>query len=88
MATLQIQLSDDLEVERLAREAGYSDPGAYLEALVRADRKRKAEEWIATEIQRGLDSGPSREIGEDDVRAMVEEYDRRMLAQRRGSRVE
>ncbi len=88
MATVQIQLPDELDVERLAHDAGYSDAGAYVEALVRADRRRQAEEMIAAEIRRGLDSGPSREITDEDVQAMVAEYDRRMLAQRNGGRAE
>ena len=59
MATQQIEISEDLEVDRLAQEAGYPDAGAYVEALVLADRRRRATERLESLAQEGIASGPA-----------------------------
>lgn len=68
MRTIQVAVSDDFEeaLRETATVAGYENPGAYLEALVKADRKRLAQERFAAEIQKGLDSGPGRELTDED----------------------
>lgn len=83
MTSLELNVPDDLEVERLAKEAGFETAGAYVEALVRADRRRRAEEWMSAEIRRGLDS-PMSEMNEEAKVRILEEYDRRMSVIRSG----
>lgn len=79
MRTIQMAVSDDFEesLRESASVAGYTDPGAYVEALVRADRKRLAQERLAAEIQKGLDSGPGRELTDEDWDRIREESKRR-----------
>jgi hypothetical protein len=59
MATLQLNVSDDLEVERLAKEAGFETAGAYVESLVRADRMKRELERLEALALEGLESGPA-----------------------------
>jgi predicted N-acyltransferase len=80
MQTLKVTVSDGFEesLRETASVAGYEDPGAYLEALVRADRKRLAQERLAAEIRKGLDSGPGKAMTNEDWERVREESDRRV----------
>lgn len=59
MTSLELNVPDDLEVERLAKEAGFENAGAYVEALVRADRAKREIERLTTLALEGLNSGPA-----------------------------
>lgn len=79
MQTLNVTVSDGFEesLRETASVAGYEDPGAYLEALVKADRKRLAQERLAAEIRKGLDSGPGKVMTDEEWQRVREESDRR-----------
>lgn len=85
MTTLQLNVPDDLELESLAKEAGFETAGANVEALVRADRRKRAEEWMAVEIRKGLDS-PMSEMNDDARARVLAEYRRSRSDARCGSR--
>jgi|SRR6516165_51155 putative addiction module CopG family antidote len=61
MENLSITLPVALKafVEEQVAAGKYRNAGAYLAALVRADRKRKAEEKLLALIQEAEDSGPA-----------------------------
>ena len=80
VGSLQVNLSDDVEVQldRQMRAAGFEDRSAYVEALLKADRRRLAQEKLEAELLRGLDSGPSEEMT-DEVWARIDrEVERRL----------
>lgn len=60
MTSLNISLPESLKafVEKQVDEAGYSTPSEYVRELLRADRKRRADERIEALVMEGLNSGP------------------------------
>ena len=59
MTSLNISLPKSLKehVERQVETGGYSTPSEYVRALLREDRKRKAEQDLEALLLEGLDSG-------------------------------
>ena len=59
ITSLNVSLPKSLKqhVERQVREGGYSTPSEYVRALLREDRKRKAEQDLEALLLEGLDSG-------------------------------
>ncbi|HEV7281573.1 MAG TPA: hypothetical protein VGN57_15335 [Pirellulaceae bacterium] len=88
MRTLNVTVSDDFEdaLREISAVAGYETPGAYLEALVRADRKRLAQERLAAEIQKGLDSGPGKVMTDEEWERVDAEIERRVQEHRSANR--
>jgi hypothetical protein len=84
MRTLNVTVSDGFEesLRETASVAGYEDPGAYLEALVKADRKRLAQERLAAEIRKGLDSGPGKVMTDEEWERIDADIERRVQEHR------
>ncbi|MBI1956724.1 MAG: type II toxin-antitoxin system ParD family antitoxin [Acidobacteria bacterium] len=59
MTSLNVSLPKSLKehVERQVREGGYSTPSEYVRALLREDRKQKAEQKLEALLLEGLHSG-------------------------------
>ena len=57
--SLNVSLPKSLKehVEQQVREGGYSTPSEYVRALLREDRKQKAEQKLETLLLKGLYSG-------------------------------
>jgi len=64
MTALNISLPKPMKeyVEAQVRAGGYSTPSEYMRALLREDRKRKAEEQLETLLLEGLKSGQPTEV--------------------------
>ena len=88
MRTLNVTVSDDLEdaLNEVSAVAGFETPGAYLEALVRADRKRRAQERLAAEIRKGLDSGPGKVMTDEEWERIDADIERRVQEHRAANR--
>ena len=59
ITSLNVSLPKSLKqhVERQVREGGYSTPSEYVRALLREDRKQKAEQQLEALLLEGLHSG-------------------------------
>ena len=71
-----VRISDQtrLLAEKRARELGFETVDAYVDALIREDQEEPAfEEWMRTEIQNGLASGPGTELTRSKLRELVRE---------------
>ncbi|HEV7281921.1 MAG TPA: hypothetical protein VGN57_17095 [Pirellulaceae bacterium] len=80
MKTLQVILSDEVD-EKLARQvraAGFTDVSAYVEALLKADRRRLAQENLESELLRGLNSGPPEELTDDVWDRILQNFERHL----------
>jgi len=78
MTVLSISLSESLKafVDRRVAEEGYSTPDDYLQALVRQDQERKAQERLETLLLEGVNSGEPIEVDEEyltNIRRRVQE---------------
>ncbi len=66
----------DFVMERVAEKA-YSNPSDYIRALIREDRKRRAEEKLEQLLLEGLQSGPATQMTREDwdrIRREVREH--------------
>lgn len=79
MKTLQVSLSDDVEIQldRQVRAAGFADRSAYVEALLKADRRRLAQDKLEDELLQGLDSGPAEEMTDEVWARIHRDFERR-----------
>lgn len=79
MTNLTISLSDEMHtfVEKQAASAGYDTVSDYLQALVRAEQKRKAQERLEELLLEGLESGPATPMTTEDWDEMRRRYDER-----------
>jgi hypothetical protein len=80
MSILNLPVSEGFEqsLKEAAAAAGFAEVGAYLESLVKADRKKRALERLEAMALEALDSGPSYELT-DEVRERIRsEFVRRM----------
>lgn len=68
MASLTIRVSkDQLEfVKEQVAEQGYRSPSAYVDELVRAERKRRAVEKLVKMVQKADASGPPKSMTKRD----------------------
>jgi antitoxin ParD1/3/4 len=64
MATMNVSLPDSLKefVEQEVAEGGYETTSEYVRELIRAEKKRKAEEKLEALMLEGLDSGEPMEV--------------------------
>lgn len=74
METLNIALPESLKVFALeqASKAGFSDVSQYIGDLIRADQRQATEAILESEIIKGLRSGDSTPMTEDDWRELRE----------------
>lgn len=79
MSVHDVTLPDDVDrdLERQVRAAGFEDLSSYLEALLRADRKRLVQEKLEAALREGFDSGPSIRVTDTFVEELREEFLRR-----------
>jgi antitoxin ParD1/3/4 len=68
MTTMNISLPDSMRafIEQKIAQGGYSTASEYIRQLVREDQKRAAQERLEQLLLEGIDSGPSREMTDDD----------------------
>jgi antitoxin ParD1/3/4 len=79
MVQLNISLPEALQafVEEQVAAGSYSTPGEYLEALIRDDQKRKAQQKLEALLLEGLESGPATEMTDADWDEMRRRFDER-----------
>jgi antitoxin ParD1/3/4 len=79
MTNLTISLSEELRtfIEEQAASAGYGTASDYLQALVREEQKRKAQERLEELLLEGLESGPATPMTAEDWDEMRRQYDER-----------
>ena len=79
MKTVEVRLPDDFEnqLEPQMRAAGFDDLSSYVEALLKADRRRLAQDELETELLRGLESGPASPLDEAAWERITREFERR-----------
>jgi antitoxin ParD1/3/4 len=76
MATMQLNLRDDLQQRLTARaaESGYKSANEYVEALIRADfGDDESDDDIEEILLARLDSGPSIEVTPEYRKQLIEE---------------
>ena len=78
-ASMNVSLPEALEdyVQERVAEGTFSNPSDYVRALIREDRKRRAEERLDELLMEGINSGPAEPMtAEDwaDIRANLEEH--------------
>jgi antitoxin ParD1/3/4 len=68
MDTMNISLPDSLKefVEVQVSEGGYNDASEYVGELISADQKQKAWAVLEAEVLKGIRSGKSKPMTEDD----------------------
>ncbi len=83
MTTMSISLPDELKqlLDEHATKTGYRSPSEYIEALVREDLRLRAQEMLEQKLIHGLNSGPPKEITDQDWEDM-----RKRLIERHQSR--
>ena len=77
--SMNVSLPETLKdyVQERVAEGTFSNPSDYVRALIREDRKRRAEERLDELLMEGIDSGPAEPMtAEDwaDMRADLEEH--------------
>ena len=73
----------DFVMERVAEKA-YSNPSDYVRALIREDRKRRAEERLEQLLLEGLQSGEPRPFDIEEIRRQVREHIAQRQRQKQG----
>ena len=88
MSILNLPVSDGFEqsLKEAASAAGFADAGAYIEALVKADRKKRALERLEAMALEALDSGPSYELTDEVWNRIDAEVSRRLEDRRAASK--
>ena len=68
MTTLNISLPDSMRayIDQKVSEGGYSTASEYIRQLVREDQKEAAQERLELLLMEGIESGPSREMTDED----------------------
>lgn len=84
MITLKISLPKPLKefVDERVADGTYDDASALVAALVKAERKRRAEEQLLQLVKEADESGPSTPMTSEDWQEIREEVKRRVLAKR------
>jgi antitoxin ParD1/3/4 len=75
METMNIAVPDSLKefVQQRVAQGGYSSVSEYMRELIRADRKQAARQILESEILRGLNSGESVPMTDDDWNKLRDE---------------
>jgi antitoxin ParD1/3/4 len=83
--SLSISLPEELKefVDELVAEKAYSDPSDYVRALIRQDRKRRAEEKVEQLLLEGLESDPPQLVTPEDWQAIRREVRERLAERQR-----
>jgi len=87
METMNIALPESMKhfVQERVSEGGYSSASEYVRELIRADRKRMAEERIDALLLEGLDSGEpipvTKEYWEEKKRKLTERLGKAIIQQ-------
>ena len=86
MNTMNIAIPEQLKsfVQRQVERRGYSSVSEYVRDLIRGDQERQAIAMLEAEFLKGLDSGPSTPMTQQDWQEIREEV-RRRSAERRKS---
>jgi antitoxin ParD1/3/4 len=86
MSNSNLPVSEGFEesLKEAAVAAGYPDIVSYLEALVKADRKKRALERLEAMALEALDSGPSYELT-DEVWERIDAEFKKRINERRAS---
>jgi len=81
--TLNIAISESLKVFALeqASKAGFGDVSQYIGELIRADQRQAAEAVLEAEILKGLHSGESTPMTDEDWRELRERIKRAPLSE-------
>lgn len=68
METMNIALPEILKqfVQERVSQGGYSSVSEYMRELIRADQKQSLKDWLETEILKGLASGESAPMTDED----------------------
>ena len=68
MSTLQITLPESLQrfVHGKVAELGLDQPDQYIEQLLEEEKRRRLEEYYLEECRKGLESGPSIRVTEEN----------------------
>jgi antitoxin ParD1/3/4 len=84
MDTMNIAILEQLKafVQRQVERRGYSSVSEYVRDLIRGDQERQAIAALEADILKGLESGPSTPMTQEDWQAIRHEV-RRRTAQRR-----
>jgi antitoxin ParD1/3/4 len=77
--SMNVSLPETLKdyVQERVAEGTFSNPSDYVRALIREDRKRKAEERLDELLMEGINSGPAEPMTPEDwadMRANLEEH--------------
>jgi len=85
MPTMNVSLPEKMKeyVEEQSREEGYSTTSEYIRALIREDRKRRAQEKLEELLLEGLDSGEPEPWTEEDWKEIRMEVQERLRAQKK-----
>ncbi|MBZ0252031.1 MAG: hypothetical protein K8I02_01710 [Candidatus Methylomirabilis sp.] len=80
MANVTVSMPEELKdwIDAQARRGGYADPAEYIRALIRDDRKAKAEDLVEQMILQGFDSGPGKEMKKKEWAALRARVSRRV----------
>ena len=87
METMNIAIPETLKVfvQRQAERRGYSSISEYVRELIRGDQERQATMALVTEILKGLESGVSTPMTQEDWQAIRTEVRRRYATMLRQS---
>ncbi len=84
MESMNISLPDPMKqfVDGQIAQGRYSSVSEYVRELIRADEKRKAEEWLEAKLLEGLNS-PESELTSADWQALRKEARARLEARKK-----
>ena len=79
MASLNIDLPEKLQefIEEQVAAGTYNSASEYLQALVRDDQKRRAQQRLEALVLKGLESGPATPMTDADWDDMLRRFDER-----------
>ena len=85
MTSLNVSLPKPLKkyIEAKVKEGSYSTPSEYIRALLREDRKRRAQERLEALLLEGLNSGEPREMTNQDWKEIRREALARLKSRKR-----
>lgn len=88
MKTMNIALPEALKqfVQERVSVGGYNSVSEYMRELIRADQKQSLKDWLETEILKGLASGESAPMTEEDRSYLREELRLRHEAREHASK--
>ena len=81
METMNIALPENLKtfVQHQVEQGGYSSVSEYMRELIRIDQKRQTQAALEAEIVKGLESGASTPMTDEDWQAIRQELRRRYV---------